>query len=289
VKVAIIGGSGSMGNWFARLLRSEDDNITIIGRDHVKLAASAAELNVTYSTDYASIANCDTIIISVPIDNFEEVISKISPHTNKEQKIFDITSVKTKPVEIMHRLIHKGRILGTHPVFGPGAQSLSKQHLILTPISKEENGLATKVREYLEHRGAVVSIMTPEEHDEMMAVILGLAHFIAIISADTLLQVNSYRRMEKLSGITYRVLLTLVESVLSEDPELYASLQMNLPHLPEVQKIFQENAADWGKLVKGGKRHQFVERLENLKRKLKKDNPNFGKAYANMYKLAEWL
>ncbi|GAI64600.1 unnamed protein product, partial [marine sediment metagenome] len=31
--------------------------------------------------------------------------------------------------------------------------------------------------------------------------------------------------------ITYKVLLTLVESVLSEDPELYASLQMNLPNI----------------------------------------------------------
>ena len=289
MKVAIIGGSGNMGKWFARFLKEEDNDVVIIGRSETKLAAVAEELGVAHSVDYAAIKGCDAIILSIPIDSFEETVVKLAPHVSDEQKIFDLTSVKVKSVEIMHRLIKKGRLLGAHPVFGPGAQGLTKQHFVLTPTDDKEELLATKVKAYLEERGAIVSVMTPQEHDEMMAVILGLAHYIAIVSADTLLQTNSYRRMENISGITYRVLLTLVESVLSEDPELYASLQMGLPHLQEVQDTFKKSAADWSGLVKDGNRQVFIERLECLKMKLEKDNPNFGKAYANMYKLAEWL
>ena len=84
---------------------------------------------------------------------------------------------------------------------------------------------------YLEARGANVSVMTPAEHDRMMTVVLGLAHFIAIVSADTLLSLENFAEMKKIGGTTFKVLYTLVESVISEDPELYASLQMSFPDI----------------------------------------------------------
>jgi len=100
----------------------------------------------------------------------------------------------------MHRYLGKGTILGTHPVFGPGAKSASNQNFVLTPTNEEEAMLAGKTRQYLEERGANVSIMTPLEHDRMMTVVLGLAHFIAIVSADTLLSLEKFEEMKKLGG-----------------------------------------------------------------------------------------
>ena len=140
------------------------------------------------------------------------------------------------------------------------------------------------IGKYLEARGAEVNLMTPEEHDSMMAVVLGLAHFIAIVSADTLLSLNNLRQREASSGVTYRVLLTLVESVLSEDPELYASTQMTLPDMGKVEGLFQEKGRLWADLVTAGDRRQFVERMKALKGKLEEVSPDFGKAYENMYK-----
>ncbi len=189
----------------------------------------------------------------------------------------------------MHRHLKKGLILGTHPVFGPGARSVANQNFVLTPTNQEESALAEKVKGYLEAKGAKVGLMSPQEHDEAMTVILGLAHFIAIVTADTLANLEHLKQMPQIGGITYKVLLSLVESVISEDPELYASLQMSLPNLPGVQELFLKSAGDWAELVKHKDKPEFARRMKALRARLEQDNPDFGKAYDNMYKIAEGL
>ena len=91
--------------------------------------------------------------------------------------------------------------------------------------------------------------------------------------------------MKAIGGSTYRVLTTLVESVISEDPELYATLQMNLPHLLEIENLFQKNAAKWGQFVSNQDKAGFKEGMIDLKKKFRENNTEFGKAYENMYKI----
>jgi len=288
VKIAIIGGSGKMGQWLARFLLKEDNEVIITGRNREKLLNASRQLGVEATTDnVAAVRAAGAILLSVPIDNFEEVVRQVAPHTRPEQVIMDITSVKVLPVAALHRHIKAGSALGTHPVFGPGARGIVKQNFVLTPTDEGERALAGKVRGYLEARGARVILMTPREHDEMMAVILGLAHFIAIAAADTLLGFDRLKQMEAVSGITYRVLLTLVESVLSEDPELYASLQMSLPNMAEIEGRFQEKVRAWAELVRSKDRPEFVSRMKALRAGLEAGNPDFGRAYENMYNIAQ--
>ena len=289
MKVAIIGGSGKMGRWFARFLLKEGKDVLLVGRSKPKLEKARCQLNVSITTDMEDVKQADVVLISVPVDHFEETVKRLSPHTQSDQAILDITSVKVLPIEAMHRYIKRGQVLGTHPVFGPGARSLTNQNFVLTPTDEQENRLAEKVKSYLETKGARVCLMTPREHDDMMAIILGLAHFIAIASADSLINFERLKEMEAIGGITYKVLLTLVESVISEDPELYASLQMNLPGLPDFQERFQQSCREWADLVKQGDRQQFIHRMKAIRQKLEENNPDFGKAYDNMYRIAENL
>ena len=287
MKVAILGGSGKMGQWFARFLLKEGNQVTIIGRDESKLLGVQQQLKVDIATDMKAVGEADVILISVPIDAFEQVTEQIAPYTNSGQIIADVTSIKTFPVEAMHKHIKNGLLLGTHPVFGPGAMSLTNQNFVLTPTNEKETALAQKAKQYLEERGARATLMTPEEHDEMMAVVLGLSHFIAIATADSLLSLDKFKQMKEISGTTYKVLLTLVESVVSEDPELYASLQMSLPKMAETEELFQTNLKTWADLVKNQDRQEFIRRMNALKSKLEEVNPEFGSAYANMYRLIE--
>jgi prephenate dehydrogenase len=289
MKIAIIGGTGRMGRWFARFLAAEGEQVSLIGRNREKLEVAARDLGVNFSTSLAEVKSVDVILISVPVDSFEEMVKNLSAHTHSGQTILDVTSVKERPVALMQRYIKQGKVLGTHPVFGPGARSLANQNVVLTPTNQGENTLAEKVRSYLEARKARVRLMSPLEHDDMMAVILGLAHYIAIVSADSLLGYEKLAELEAIGGITYKVLLTLVESVLTEDPELYTSLQMNLPRLPEMQERFKESASSWASLVKDGNRSEFIRKMNLLRSKLEVDNPDFGKAYDNMYRIVEGL
>ncbi|MBN1643950.1 MAG: prephenate dehydrogenase [Dehalococcoidales bacterium] len=289
MKIAIIGGSGNMGRWFARYLLQEGMQVVITGRNQDKLLSAGKELGVPTATNIDAVKQSEVIIISVPLDTFELAVKEIAPYTNKRQIIIDVTSIKSRPVEVMHRYITKGTVLGTHPVFGPGAKNIAKQNFILTPVNEDESALANKIRQHLNDRAANVSIMTPQAHDEMMTVVLGLAHFIAIVSADTLLSFNKFQEMKKIGGTTFKVLYTLIESVISEDPQLYASLQMNFPDMSNVETLFETNTKLWADMVRGKDKQGFARRMNTLRERLEKTDPDFRSAYENMYKITEKL
>lgn len=290
MRAAIIGGSGNMGRWFARFLLQEGYEVIITGRNEGKLLEARQQLGVEGTTDnVAVVKNAQAILVSVPIDNFEAVIEQIGPYTRPEQVIIDITSIKASPVAAMHKHIKLGSVLGAHPLFGPGAKDIANRSFVLTPTNKEETALAQKVKEYLETRGARVILMRPDEHDEIMAVVLGLSHFIAIVSADTLLSFDRLKQMGLVSGITFKLLVTLTESVISEDPELYASLQTNLPKLAEIERSFQEKVKTWADLVESKDQQEFAHKMTSLKDRFNKINPDFSSAYEDMYKLIDTL
>ncbi|MFC2021470.1 prephenate dehydrogenase [Chloroflexota bacterium] len=288
MRVAIIGGSGKMGKWFANFLLKDGKEVVVTGRNEKRLLKVKQQLGVEATTNLSSaVEGAEVILISVPIDNFEEVVKQLRPHLQPEQIVLDITSIKTFPVETMHKYIGNGLVLGTHPVFGPGARDIHNQNFVLTPTNEPETALAQRVKQYLEARGARATVMTPQEHDGMMAVILGLSHFIAIVSSDVLLNFDKLKQMATIGGPTYKVLLTLAESVLTEDPELYASLQMNLPGITEIEGLFLRSSKTWADIIKNKDRQGFIKRMNILKEKLEKDDPDFGKSYEEMYKLFE--
>ena len=288
MRVAIIGGSGKMGRWFASFLLKDGKEVIIAGRNEKKLEEARQQLGIEVTTSLAAaVEGADVVLISVPVDNFEEVVKQLQLHLHPGQIIIDITSIKVSPVAIMHKHIKTGVALGAHPVFGPGASDIVNKNFVLTPTNEEETALAQKIKGYLEERGARASLMTPQEHDEMMAVILGLSHFIAIVSADTLLNFGKLKQMETISGSSYKVLLTLAESVIAEDPEFYASLQMSLPKVTEIEELFQNSAKTWGDIIKNKDSQEFVSRMNGLKDRLEKSDPDFRKAYENMYRLLE--
>ena len=112
--------------------------------------------------------------------------------------------------------------------------------------------------------------MTPRQHDELMAVVLGLSHFVGLVTADTLASCDNLELMRAVSGSTYRLLLSLVKAVIYEDPQFYSSLQMSLPRLAEIEKLFGTKAQLWAELVEKQDRSQFIKRMKELSDRLGK-------------------
>ncbi|GAI96329.1 unnamed protein product [marine sediment metagenome] len=110
MKVAIIGGSGKMGRWFANFLLKDGKEVIITGRNQRRLLEAKQQLgSVEISTNTTeTVKNADVILISVPIANFEGVVEQLHPYVRPEQVIIDITSVKVCTVEIMHKYIKQG-------------------------------------------------------------------------------------------------------------------------------------------------------------------------------------
>ncbi|MBN1691745.1 MAG: prephenate dehydrogenase/arogenate dehydrogenase family protein [Dehalococcoidia bacterium] len=276
-----------MGRWLARFLKQENIEVTLAGRNLQKLEDAARELGCRSAPLEEAVKQAEAIIISVPIGNFEAVVRRMALHTRPGQYVFDITSVKQRPVEIMHTYLSGCRILGTHPMFGPGAASLQGQRFVFTPVGDAEESLTAQLRRLIESRGARVTVMSPARHDQLMGMVLGLPHFIALVSADTLLSLGSLKEAGEISGTSFRLLLTLAKAVLSEDPDFYSSLQMSLPDMASTEELFREKTDLWLKLVREHDGENFAQRMRYLREQFEREDPDFSSAYKNLYRLAD--
>jgi len=286
MNVAII-GAGKMGRWFTRFFLEQGDHIIVSSRSKEKLLKIRAEFGVKIADNVNAVKNADRVLICVPIENFEDVVKEIHSHIRPNQVVMDICSIKEIPVKIMHKYIRTGTTLGTHPVFGPGVKNIKNENFILTPTNNKEKVFAEEFKSWLEARQANVFIMSPRKHDQLMSVVLGLPHFLGLVVCDTLLDYGNFLEMKKVAGASYKMLLTLAEAVASEETKSYTNLQMNLPNVEKIEGLFFEKSREWLDVVKRKDKVAFANKMELVKTKLMKVNPDYVKSYEVMHMLLD--
>jgi prephenate dehydrogenase len=270
MKTAVVGAAGRMGLWFTRFFLEQGASVIVSGRSKEKLLKIKNEFDVEVADNVTAVKNADRVLICVPIESFEGVVKEIHSFVKPNQVVMDICSIKKFPVEIMHKYIKKGTILGTHPMFGPDARSLKDQNFVLTPTNTKERQLANEFKAWLEERKARVSVMSPRKHDELMSVVLGLSHFVGMVAADTLTSRADLAETEKVAGPSYKLLSTLAERVASQDPNFYASLQTNLPNIDEIEGLFYQKAGEWLDIVRKKDKSMLTDKMKSVKEKFEK-------------------
>jgi len=286
MRIAII-GAGKMGVWFAKFFNEKNYEVILADRKKEKLL-KLVDLTVDFTTDFEeAVRFADQIYLCVSISAIEEVVKIISPVINDGQVIMDICSIKETPVKIMHQYIKNATVLGTHPVFGPGSNGIKHKAYVLTPTNTIEEKFAEEFKKWLETEQAHVFIMSPKKHDELMSIVLGLPHFLGLVACETLLEQRNFSETKKVAGTTYRMLLTLAEATALETPDLFASLQTNLPDLGKIEDLYIAKVQEWINLIKQKDPHAITERMAQLKEKLLKADPDFADSYEVMYKMLE--
>jgi prephenate dehydrogenase len=287
MRIAIL-GAGKMGVWFAKFCKRNSDTVILAGRSAEKMAKLKNELQIETITDFQeAIRNANIVLICTSISSFEDIVKKIAPATHKGQVIMDICSIKEHPVNIMHQYIKDATVLGTHPVFGPGSNGITHKAYVLTPTNLQEETVAEQYRQWLEKKGANVFIMSPQKHDDLMSIILGLPHFIGLITCETLLAQENFAESKKLAGTTYRMLFTLAEATAQETPDLYANVQTKLSDLGKMEELFIQNAQTMLDLMKNKDTNGIMARIEQLRTKLAKADSDYNKSYETMYKMLQ--
>jgi prephenate dehydrogenase len=286
MRIAVL-GAGKMGVWFAKFFLAEGYSVVVADRKKEKLSKLKKELPVETADFAEAVENADRVLICVSISAFEETVKKISPAVRNGQIVMDICSIKDFPVKTMHQHLKGGLVLGIHPVFGPGSTTIENKTFVLTPTTREEEAFAADFKKWLETKKARVFVMSPQKHDELMSVVLGLPHFIGLVACDTLLEQSDYPETKDVAGTTYRMLFTLAEVAALENPELFASLQLSLPELEKLENSFIEKATEWLNLIKQKDRAAIASRMERLKAKLMKASGDYERSYEIMYKMLE--
>jgi prephenate dehydrogenase len=286
MKIAVI-GAGKMGVWFADFFQSKGYDVILADRKKEKLLKQK-DLLVDLTTNFQeAVWEADQILLCVSINAMEDVVKAISPAIHEGQVVMDICSIKETPVKTMHQYLKGATVLGTHPVFGPGSNGVKHKSYILTPTNAKEQEFAEQFKSWLEKEDAHVFIMTPKKHDELMSVVLGLPHFLGLVACETLLEQKNLPETKKVAGTTYRMLFTLAEATALETPELYASVQTSLSELEKIEDTFMAKAQELLTLIKNKDTKAIVERMDQLKKKLKETDSDFADSYETMYKMLE--
>jgi prephenate dehydrogenase len=273
MQVTILGGAGAMGAWFARFF-SEHDVIVRIVDVSDQTAAVAEQLGVDYATTdvltadgealRAEFAAVDVVLVSVPIELTGRVIERIGPALPPGSLFMDITSVKRTPVALMERCTTREvEVLGTHPLFGPSTKSLQGMPVVFVPV--RTGPLYEQIRALYERNGAKITYFTAAEHDELMAVIQALPHFMLFSFGITLKDLGfDVARAREFIGPMYAVVLDFVGRLLYQDPRLYAQIQTNL-EMRAVHESFITAATRLAELVAAGNAEAIVAELEAAK------------------------
>jgi prephenate dehydrogenase len=227
--IAIIGGNGQMGRWFKHFF--EKHGLTVLVAD-VDTPQSAPEVA----------AAADVVILSVPIPMVTAVVQEIGPVLKPEAVLMDLTSVKQRPLTAMLSAF-PGEVVGTHPLFGPGEATMAGRTVVLCP-GRGERGFAW-LQDLFTHAGARVKVTSAAEHDRLMAVVQGLAHFLLISFGSVIQELGvSPEDLEEFSTPTFATLHNLARRLLSQDPKLYACIQLQNPANRMVLRALEGAVAD---------------------------------------------
>jgi prephenate dehydrogenase len=71
----------------------------------------------------------DYLVIAVTLDGFEDVCQKLSSKLQTKTLVFDVCSVKVRPVQLMQKYFPNNQIIATHPVFGPQSAKAGLENL----------------------------------------------------------------------------------------------------------------------------------------------------------------
>jgi prephenate dehydrogenase len=266
-RATVIGGYGGMGRIFASLLKSEGCSVVISGPTESKGLKAASELGVEYVKGNAEASSgADIIVITVPIAATADTIAEVAPHVKAGGLLMDLTSVKGWPCELMAK--HSGadtEVIGTHPVFGPRVGSLDGQVIVLTPVRGAK--WLPWLKGVLQKHNARVIESTPDEHDEVMAVVQGLTHFTYISVGKTLKDVGfDVKRSRQFSSPIYDLMLDMVGRIIGQDPHLYAEIQMQNPKVTAMHEAYLGAAGKLSEAVRNKDEPGFVSMMAEAAR-----------------------
>lgn len=279
--VAIIGGAGKMGSWFARYFIKHGHNVAIfdINMDKANLIAKSLDVRVCKSSAEAA-KDADLLLVATPIEVTPKVISEVVLELKKGSIVIEISSLKSIVIPVLKEISKRGlRTISIHPLFGSGAQEMTGEKIALIPVSdpKLEESLAKEI--FPEANIIPVDCYT---HDKTMALTLSLTHFINIVFASVIGEEN-VRMLRQLGGTTFTLQLMVSEAIMTEDPSLYVSIQMNNEHTIKYIDRFIRNVLKLKNIIENRDSEGFTQFYNETRRALSKDS-DFEAAYRRMYR-----
>src|ERR1700733_5927552 len=217
-RALVIGGRGKMGGWFAEFLSSQGFHVTIA--DPRGAPPGFDQLDDWQDDDL----DAELIVLATPLSATAEILKQLAARAPRGL-VFDLGSLKTPLRAGLDALAQAGcRVTSLHPMFGPDTQLLSGRHVIF--IDMGHAGALQEAQELFAPTMAERVVMSLDEHDRLIAYVLGLSHALNIAFFTALADSGEAApRLAKLSSTTFDAQLEVASRVAAESPDLYFEIQ----------------------------------------------------------------
>ncbi len=244
----VVGGAGRMGRWLGRYLQAQGYGVVVhdTAGPQVDLPQVAAHAKV--------------IGVAVPMDSAASVLEAIGA-AKPAGLVFDVASLKTPVARVLRALARSGvAAASVHPLFGPAFGPLAQATILLSDCGSP-TGLE-KARDLFRATGAHLVDVPLEDHDEMMATLLGLTHLTLLAFARAAARSPVDVGLVPTEGTTYARLVAVARGLLDDPPALLREIQALNPHTPDVRRRLLQAVEDWTRAAADSDGTSFVTLLE---------------------------
>jgi chorismate mutase/prephenate dehydrogenase len=217
-RALVIGGRGKMGRWFVDFLDSQGYEVEIAdpaGADGVH-----AHREDWQSDDLSH----EVIVVATPLGITASILEQLARH-RPPGLVFDIGSLKTPLRKGLDLLRQAGvRVSSVHPMFGPDTDLLSGRHVIHVDVGRPD--AVADAQALFASTMAEQVVTTLDDHDRLIAYVLGLSHAINIAFFTALADSGEAApRLARLSSTTFDAQLAVASLVAKDSPALYFEIQ----------------------------------------------------------------
>jgi chorismate mutase / prephenate dehydrogenase len=217
-RALVIGGAGKMGGWFVSFLASQGFAVEVAD-------PAPAPAGLTHVSDWRSTnLKQDFIVLATPLAVTDAILRELALR-RPPGVIFDVGSLKS-PLRagLMALKSHGCKVTSVHPMFGPDTELLSGRHVVFVDLG-HESALAS-ARALFAATMAEQVVMSLDDHDRLIAYVLGLSHALNIAFFTALAESGEAApKLARMSSTTFDAQLDVASRVAQESPELYYEIQ----------------------------------------------------------------
>lgn len=218
-KILIV-GLGVIGGGYAEALSEQGFNVSCITKEQKDIEYAIERGMIKFGTtevDPELIQNSDLIVFALYPTVFIEWIEKYQGLFKPGTLITDVTGVKSSVVSTVQSILRDDiEFISAHPMAGrersgvefADSSVFKGANYIVTPTEKNTEEAIAICKELGSLLGfARISVLSPEEHDEMIAFLSQLTHCIAV----ALMTCNEADGLEKYTGDSFRDLTRIAK------------------------------------------------------------------------------
>lgn len=187
----------------------------------------------------------DVFVIATPINEFEKLVSRLFSKIPDGCLVFDMSSVKKMPYDVMKEYSDNGRlsIMSIHPLFAPLVASPVGQLVILAGFDNDDEKHVW-LKKVLKSKGFILKEASPETHDRSMLYVQVLTHFAYLVFSKVLTGgPESLSSLLEFKTPPFTFLTAFAGRLLGGNANTYANIQRQKGAV-EIRDIFSRAAQE---------------------------------------------